>query len=140
MPVEIVDEHLVRDEVVHWVYDDFGYHAFTSSGMTLNIIHSVSVQLPIERPEDYFTYLWLETLQGFYMARQRIVESAPQGWWLVRQLIPGNTYNFFQEFQDNIEDYLERLDARLAMEDAAYEPLEGRATSPAPMPPGTFTD
>jgi hypothetical protein len=138
MAVDIVNERVIRDEIVHWVYDDLGYYAYAGSGLTLNIVRSISVQLPIENPDDYSTFLWLETLQGFFLARQRLLDSSPQGWWLIRELMPDESHAFFQRFGDSIHDYLAGIHARLALEDAAYAPLEGRSTSPASVPPGTF--
>lgn len=117
MSIDIINERLMQDEIVHWVWDTLGYYAFTSSGMSINIVRSTSVQPSIQRPDDYYTYLWLETLQGFFLARQRIVDSAPQGWWIVRQLIPNVGHHFFQAFQDDIASYVERLEARAASDE-----------------------
>lgn len=108
-PIRFVEELEMEEEVVHWSFDENGYHAFTATGKPLNIVRSLSLQPPIASEDDYYTWLWLETLQGFYVARQRIVEAMPQGWWLVRQVVPASPHLFFQHFSDELEAYVMRL-------------------------------
>ncbi len=93
-------------EVVHWVTDPCGYFAYTADGAGLAIVRSLSIQLAIEDPLDYHTWLWLETVQGFFLARQRFVEFAPGGWWLVRRFEPGASEHFFHEFGERLPDWL----------------------------------
>lgn len=113
MAPELVEQKSMREEIVHWVCDGLGYCAFTSSGRGINIVRSASVQPAIASEADYFTYLWIESLQGFFLARQRMIESSGQGWWLVQELTPQSSYQFFYMFQDDIQTHLEMLEARL---------------------------
>lgn len=127
MSAEIMQTHVLDEEIAHWVSDDRGYHAYTRGGTALHIVRSASVQPPIKRPEDYPTWLWVEALQGFYLARQRIVDGVPQEWRLVRQLVPSERHGFFVDFQDVIAAYLIDLEQG--------EAGSGGDTRPAPITP-----
>lgn len=133
--MEIVQTEIVDDEVTHWVSNDLGYHAYTRGGLALSIIRSASVQTPIAHPERYPTWLWLETVQGFYLARQMVVDSIPQTWHLVRRLTPAEPHAFFSAFRDAAADFVSTLACEedpsspaLGQLDAASASVEGNAS------------
>lgn len=109
MSVEIVQEEEMDEEVLQWVVDASGYHAYTRAGLGLQIIRSASVQPPIENPAQYQTWLWMETVQGFFLARQSVIESVPQEWRLARRITPGEAHRFFVDFKDVVLDYIAGL-------------------------------
>lgn len=110
MSAEILQTVVLDDEIAHWVSDVQGYHAYTRGGAALHVVRSASVQPPITHPEDYHTWLWIQALQGFYLARQRIIDGVPQEWRVVRQIVPSEGHGFFVDFRDDLVDYLVALE------------------------------
>lgn len=101
----------LEDEVISFVTHEVSYIAFTREGRRLDILKSSSFQPEIEDPEDYFTYMWVKALQGYFLLRQRYVESRPQEWFVIRELEPESNYLFYEEFLDELPRYLEGLPA-----------------------------
>ena len=107
MAADIMQEQILCDDVLHWVTDDLGYHAYSRGGLVLSIVRSASIQPTISDEQDYVTWLWVEALQGFFVMRQRIVETQPQGWVIVRRLTPSAHHGFFADFRDGFEGWVE---------------------------------
>jgi len=105
------DERVLEDPVPHFVTNEHGYFAYADSGLSLTIVRAHSFQTPITDPENYPSYLWVESVNGFYLLRQEVLEGAPQPWVIVREVLPEEPHNFFYEFLAVLEDYARSLEA-----------------------------
>ncbi|MEW6278344.1 MAG: hypothetical protein AB1758_06975 [Candidatus Eremiobacterota bacterium] len=99
----------MEDEVVQFVTTEAAYIAYTAQGRRLDILKSVSVQPPIREEASYATYMWVRALQGYFLLRQRIEESKPGPWFVIRELVPEQDYLFFENFQDQVEEFAQGL-------------------------------
>lgn len=100
LSADLESERPMEDEVIQFVAHETGYRAHTAQGMRLDVIRMVSIQPDIETPEGYFTWLWAETIQGFYLMRQRVTASGGEAWQVVREFVPRDSYGFYFDFQD----------------------------------------
>jgi hypothetical protein len=108
----IRSEDVLDDVVKQFVVDAHGYFAYAASGLTLTIVRALSVQPPIADDQDYYTYLWVESVNGFFLLRQQVLQCAAQSaqeWVVVRRIEPNDTFNFFFEFLDGIEEYVKTI-------------------------------
>lgn len=97
---------LEPDEVIQFVTHDLSYIAYTRTGRRLDITKSMSAQPAIVNPDDYFSYMWVKALQGYFLLRQRYVESVAEPWFVVRELKPETDFRFYEEFLDELDAYL----------------------------------
>lgn len=104
---QIAEERLIDDPVEHFVTNENGYFAYSQSGRALAIVHAHSIQPPIDNADDYQTFLWVETVDAFFLLRQRIVNAEPQAWSIVREIVPYQRHNFFYHFIDVLAEYLD---------------------------------
>jgi len=95
----------VHREVKHFVTNEFSYYGVTDTGFLFDIIKSKNIQPPIEKEEDFYCYLWLECVRGFYLLRQRFIKDAPQEWYLEVEIIPRERYPLY--FVDMLEYFKE---------------------------------
>ena len=93
----------IEDEILNFYIDGNIYYAVSKLGIVLNIIHIVSIQPKINDFNDYFTYLWIEALEGFFILRQRIKEKIAEPWVIEKKIIPKNNYNFFNLFEEEFK-------------------------------------
>lgn len=106
LSADLESERVMEDEVLHFVTHETGYRAYTARGLRLDIIRSESIQPDIGDPGDYYTWLWTETFQGFYLMRQRVTASRAAGWEVVREFVPRDPYGFYFDFLDRIRPAL----------------------------------
>ncbi|HXE71090.1 MAG TPA: hypothetical protein VNO81_00390 [Candidatus Nitrosotenuis sp.] len=133
------DEWPLDEEVTRFLTDSERYVAFTASGMELRITRARAFQPPMEDPDDFPTFMWTETLEGYFLMRQHIVQNHAQGWRLIRRILPRGPRqaSFFYEFEDQLLDYIERnqLNHPLGLGNVRHilvEEPQGRAESPRP--------
>ena len=63
------------DEIALFDAGKNGYYAYLLPGDRIDIQHAFSFQPPIENFDDYFSYMFVESLQGFFVFRQRVLEN-----------------------------------------------------------------
>lgn len=97
---------LEPEEVIQFVTHDLSYIAYTNSGRRLDILKSMSAQPPIQNPEDYYSYMWVKALQGYFILRQHYVESVASPWYVIRELKPETEFHFYEEFLDELDTFL----------------------------------
>lgn len=73
-----------REAITHFVAYDKGYYAILDGGGRLDIVRVFNLQPPIENDDDYHAFMFVETFQGFYLLRQRVIAGKPKCWetWL----------------------------------------------------------
>jgi len=68
------------DEIALFECGENGYYAYLRSGRRLDIQRVFNFQPPIENFDDYFSYMFVQSLQGFFLLRQRMLENRPLNW------------------------------------------------------------
>lgn len=99
----------MEDEVFRFVTDHMNYSARTRSGMELRILKAWTYQPPVQDETNFATFMWVETVEGFFLMRQHLVFNQALPWHILRRVIPspGHPY-FFHDFQDVLPDYIEK--------------------------------
>lgn len=98
----------LEEEILRFVTDQTSYSARTRSGMELRILKAQTFQPPVQDEDNFATFLWIETVEGFFLLRQHLVYSQALPWYLLRRLIPApGQPHFFHEFQEELESYIE---------------------------------
>ena len=85
-----------QHDVTHFIPYDKGYYAILRNGARLDIVRIQAFQPPIENFEDYFSYLLIETLDSFFILRQRVLENRTLPWQTMLELRPVNPAGFFR--------------------------------------------
>ncbi|MBM3464682.1 MAG: hypothetical protein FJX76_21505 [Armatimonadetes bacterium] len=99
----------LKDTIVQFVTSEHGYFAYSAQGRSLTIVRAHSYQPEIVDEEEYHTWLWVESLDGFYVLRQQIVAHEPKEWTIVAEIIPAERYAFFIEFLDHLPEFVAAL-------------------------------
>lgn len=101
-------EWTLEDEVLRFITDATSYTARTRAGMELRILRAWSFQPPVEDENNFASFLWIQTLEGFFLLRQHLVGSQAMSWHILRRLIPEpGQPHFFHDFQDELPTYIE---------------------------------
>ncbi|MCA9780697.1 MAG: hypothetical protein KC800_28440 [Candidatus Eremiobacteraeota bacterium] len=66
--------------------DQGAYYFVASDGRRGDIIRCQTHQPGISDPDDYFFYMWVQTLQGYFILKQRFLEGRPQNWSLIGEM------------------------------------------------------
>lgn len=85
------------DEITLFDAGPDGYYAYLRSGARIDIKHAFNFQPAIDDFDDYFSFMFVESLQGFFLFRQRIVENKPRPWRVCFEIIPREQHCFFSE-------------------------------------------
>jgi hypothetical protein len=85
------------DEITLFDTSDKGYYAYTRRGDRFDITHAFNFQPPILNFDDYYAYMFVESLQGFFIFRQRIFENAEEHWEVFLELFPREPAGFFAD-------------------------------------------
>jgi len=93
----ITDAGPVGAEIVHFEAYEKGYYAILRRGDRLDIIHSLHLQPPVEDPGNYFAFMFVETLQGFFLLRQRVFENRPENWEVYLEITAAEPHRFFSD-------------------------------------------
>ncbi|MHB2016735.1 MAG: hypothetical protein ACYCW6_07285 [Candidatus Xenobia bacterium] len=96
----------VEDEIVHFLCDPSIYIAYTRRGLKLHIIRSTTLQPDIANDQDFFSYMWVEAKEGFFLLTQHFLEGVPKLWTVYREMIPTEPQNFFFDFQDDLPAWI----------------------------------
>jgi hypothetical protein len=99
-----IKEVYINEEVKDFYIDEEWYYCVTEKGRCLNITKSVSIHPPVKDIYDYFSYLWIETLEGFFLFKQEIVDLKPKKWILEKQIIPDEEYEFFYKHLKKLKE------------------------------------
>lgn len=98
----------MEDEVFRFVTDNQNYSARTRAGMELRILKAWTYQPPVEDENNFATFMWVQTVEGFFLLRQHLVHSQALSWYLVRRVLPSpGQPHFFHDFQDLLPEYVE---------------------------------
>jgi hypothetical protein len=94
----------LRDPVFRFVSTAQSYCAYCESGLRLDIVRCRNLLLEQTDPDDYWNFLWMQSLQGFFILRQRVQVGITEDWILVGELITNAPLSqFFDLFQDHFE-------------------------------------
>lgn len=83
------------------------YYFLAADGRRGDIIKCRNIQPPIQDYENYETYLWLKTVQGYFLLRQHFVDGGAQEWRICREIvIEDPSFDSFEEIGDHLEEEL----------------------------------
>jgi hypothetical protein len=93
----LTDVFLVDEEVALFEASKLGYYAYLRRGGRLDIRQVFTCQPPIDDFNDYFSYMFVESLQGFFLLRHRMLENKPQPWTVFLALKPAEPLLLFRQ-------------------------------------------
>ena len=96
----------INDDITHFVYDEHAYCAYTARGLRLDIRRAVSVQPDIPDGEDFYSYMWVDAQQGYFLLAQRFIHGRAAGWMVYREMIPHDSHGFFTAFAEELGAYI----------------------------------
>jgi hypothetical protein len=85
------------DEIVHFDAGENGYYAYTRPGARIDITHVFNFQPPIGDFGGFHSFMFVESLQGFFIFRQRIFENKEEPWRIYLELTPREPLCFFKD-------------------------------------------
>jgi hypothetical protein len=66
--------------------DSSAYYFIATDGRRGDIIRCRTFQPEIQDPDDYFFYMWTESIQGHFVLKQRFVGGQGQEWFLIGEV------------------------------------------------------
>jgi len=84
-------------EIVHFEAYPLGYYAILRRGDRIDIKRAFGFQPEIADPSDFHAFMFVETVQGFFVLRQHVVENRPRPWEVWLELVPENPAAFFAQ-------------------------------------------
>jgi len=102
LPPELSPEiRPIGDEVKTFVVNGDLYFGVTCRGLVFYIIRGHSIQTDIPDVEDYYTYMWANCKEGFFLLRQHFYMGVPGPWFLEAEVIPTDrTPAFFERIRE----------------------------------------
>ncbi len=95
------------DEILDFVTTEAAYLICTHSGLTLHVRKCRTRQPAIEDEDNYTSFMWADTLQGYFLLRQQFWHGKAQPWRLIREITPQEaSVFFFDQFDDQVLDYV----------------------------------
>ncbi len=93
-----LQEVISRDEeITIFEAGETGYYAYPRLGRRIDIQRAFNFQPPIDNFDDYYSFMFVESLQGFFLFRQRIVENKGETWRVFLEMTPREPRAFFNE-------------------------------------------
>lgn len=74
-------------DVLTFVVDEGAYYFVAADGRRGDIIRVQTLQPTIGDPDDYDFYMWVEATQGYFILKQKFLESRPQTWQLIGEVV-----------------------------------------------------
>ena len=95
----------LKDPVFRFISTAHSYAAYCESGLRLDIARCRNMLLAQSEPDDYWNFLWIQSLQGFFVLRQRVRVGITEDWVLVGEVLTSSPISqFFDLFQDSFEE------------------------------------
>jgi hypothetical protein len=85
------------DEIVLFEASELGYYAYPRLGGRFDIMHAFNFQPPILNYDDYYSFMFVESLHGFFVFRQRVFENKEEPWRVFLELVPREPHCFFSD-------------------------------------------
>lgn len=91
------------------------YSMWTETGMRCDIMKCHTQHLGSGDPENYPSYMWVKSLQGYFVMRQEIKDNKAGNWIILREIQPDDPGRyFFEEFADNFEAYVRAIEEKVS--------------------------
>ena len=96
-------------EILTFIVDEGAYYFVASDGRRADIVKCSTHQPEIREPDDYFYYMWVSAVQGYFLLRQRFLEGKAQPWHLVAEIeTERRDPAFFDELEEVLIDKISR--------------------------------
>lgn len=96
------------EEIMTFEANTTGYYAYTRPGFRFDITHAFNFQPPIDNFDNYFSFMFVESLQGFFIFRQHVFENKEEPWCIYLELIPRAPHSFHKDAVA-FHSYLQRV-------------------------------
>ena len=95
----------LRSLSVHRFFgSDSSYIAYCEENLRLDIAKCRNYLPAGIDPADYHHYMWVSSLQGFFVLRQRVRGRLSEEWTVIAELVPGEYHSsFFEEIWEDFE-------------------------------------
>ena len=88
--------------------DSGAYYFVACDGRRGDIIRCGTHQPRIGDPDNYFYYMWAETVQGFFLLRQHFVEGQAGPWSLLGEFeVEDPAPTFFETLSEHVRELLD---------------------------------
>ncbi len=85
------------DEITIFEAGENGYYAYLRLGRRIDIQRAFNFQPPIDNFDDYYSFMFVESLQGFFLFRQRVVENKSEPWHVFLEMTPRDPCVFYNQ-------------------------------------------
>lgn len=119
---------LRRGEVLEFVSTDASYVVHIKPNLRLDIARVSNFRVDTEHPGIHWAYMWLQTVQGFFVLRQLVIRNRPAAWELLYEVTPAEfSSGFFPWLGDHFEELIQTWNDRFGEGSLAAMgiPLEG---------------
>lgn len=83
--------------------DQGAYYFVASDGRRGDIVKCQTHQPEIQNGDDYFYYMWVKAIQGYFVLKQQFLEGQAQQWYLIGEVETEETSPaFFDELTDHL--------------------------------------
>lgn len=94
-------------EIQTFVVDTGSYYFVAVGGLRGDIRRCRTFQPDIKDPDDYFFFMWVESVQGYFLLKQQFLEGRAQEWYLIAEIITEESGPaFFEELSEAMEQRL----------------------------------
>jgi hypothetical protein len=104
----VKEEIILEEEIIDFYIEDGVYFAISTSGRIFHIRKIVCIQPEILDEKEFFAYLWMEAIEGFFLLRQKIKEGKAEKWILEKEVVPFEYFNFFENYQKIFKEMLRK--------------------------------
>ena len=99
-------------EVINFVMESGVYCFKTADRRRGDIAKVRTLQPSVKNHSDYFSYMWVQAVQGYFVLRQRFVDGKAQEWRLIREIeVEDPELYFFEHMGDALLLEFEELSA-----------------------------
>ena len=106
-------QSVLRGAVLDFVSTPSSYTIYVEPALRLDVARCQSLEAGPLPDGPYWSYLWVQAVQGFFVLRQPIIEGRPGPWEMLYQVEPDEFSSLFfpwveENFQQLIRDWNER--------------------------------
>lgn len=98
------DIQLRKGEVLEFVTTQESYTIHVKPNLRLDVARCSQFRVDADSPTSFWSYLWLQSVQGFFVLRQATLEGRTLGWEMVYEVVPAEfSSSFFPWLSDHFE-------------------------------------
>lgn len=117
----------MQAEVLRFVMTSESYTIYAEPDMRLDVARCQAVEAPDDSSLSSWSYMWVQSVQGFYILRQPALKGRcqPGTWTIVGQVFPEEfSSSFFPRFEEQFFNFAGAFLQALPAEEVPPEELE----------------